>query len=92
MALAKKINPVGEVKVMASYSKAILWVVQNDDLDWVDGEDGTAGKEMSVTAALIADLFDKPDTTVRKDILKCREKEMSKIRLRVAQGMRGNNY
>lgn len=47
---------------MATYKQAIRWIVHNDDISQI--EDG-----ITVTAALIADLFKKDDQKVIKDIL-----------------------
>lgn len=54
---------------MASYRQAIKWMARNDDTEWVLDE------PLSVTAALIADLFGKTDEQVRCDLIKALEKE-----------------
>ena len=46
----------------ASYKRAIEWMVENDDTEWV------AGDPQSVTAALVADMFGKTDDRVRRDL------------------------
>lgn len=48
----------------ASYRQAIAWMAMNDDTEWV--KDNSAPG--SVTAALVADLFDKTDEKVRTDL------------------------
>ncbi len=54
---------------MASYKKAITWMVENDDTEWVENND-----PISVTAALVADLFDKTDEKIREDLKKALHK------------------
>jgi hypothetical protein len=46
----------------ASYRAAIAWMVLNDDTEWVEAD------PLSVTAALVADLFGKDDEQVRRDL------------------------
>lgn len=48
----------------ASYNRAIHWMVDNDDTEWTKDEEPM----LSVTAALVADLFGKTDETVTKDL------------------------
>ena len=48
---------------MASYKQAIAWMVDNDDTEWA-----TNGDPGSVTAAIVADLFNKTDEQVRADV------------------------
>lgn len=50
---------------MSSYRQAIQWMVDNDDVAWAE-----TGDPQSVTAALVADLFAKPDDLVREDIIR----------------------
>lgn len=53
---------------MARYKDAIQWMADNDDTDWVEHDaDDAAGTE-SVTASLVADLFDKTADQVRADL------------------------
>lgn len=59
----------------ASYKTAIAWIVENDDTEWLDGEADTADGTESVTAALVADLFEKTGEQVRKDLLRYRNKQ-----------------
>ena len=49
---------------MARYQDAINWIAWNDDTLWIENDEDT----QSVSAALVADLFDKSDEQVRKDI------------------------
>lgn len=53
---------------MARYKEAIAWMAENDDVEWVYGPEGTADATPSVTASLVADLFNKPEEQVRDDI------------------------
>lgn len=59
------------------YAVAVKWIVDNDDTDWVGGGPLYDGP-ISVSAALISDIYRKPDTEVtedlRKELIK-REKE-----------------
>lgn len=48
----------------ASYRDAIHWLAHNDDNEWIDDEYGSP----SVTATLIADLFDVTVEKVTADI------------------------
>lgn len=77
---------------MARYTDAIKWIVTNDDTNWLDGEPGTADGQESVTAALIADLFEKTDIQVRADLIDETRKQQQRRTRMVAQGLRGNNY
>lgn len=42
------------------YRDAICWMVMNDDTEWIDDQDPS----LSVTAALVADLFGRTDAEV----------------------------
>ncbi len=50
-----------------SYRRALLWIVDNDDTEWLEGdhEDSTP---LSVTASLVADVFGHSDEKVEKDL------------------------
>ncbi len=50
------------------YREALAWIVGNDDTEWLTHEHG----QMSVTAALVADLFDKTDEQVTADLRNAR--------------------
>lgn len=50
----------------ASYRKAIQWIVDNDDTEWLD----EVPQILSVTASLVADIFDKSEDRVIADLLK----------------------
>lgn len=54
----------------ASYKDAIWWMAANDDTEWVNDDEPI----MSVTATLVADLFDKDHETVIRDLRKQLEK------------------
>lgn len=56
----------------ASYRDGVFWIAANDDTEWVDGEgaDGYA----SVSACLLADLFDVTTERVRADVKRQRDK------------------
>lgn len=49
-----------------SYKEAISWVAFNDDTEWLKDEEPI----LSVSAALVADLFDVEHTKVIRDIRK----------------------
>jgi hypothetical protein len=53
---------------MATYKNAIYWIAANDDTEWLDDENSG----ISVTAALVADLFNKTNEQVTEDIRKKR--------------------
>jgi hypothetical protein len=52
----------------ASYRKAVDWIARNDDTN--DLENGMGEPIPTVTMSLVADLFDKDDSAVRRDVLK----------------------
>jgi hypothetical protein len=49
----------------ATYRRAIQWLAGNDDNEWLRDE----RPGMSVTASLVADLWGKPEPTLRLDLL-----------------------
>jgi hypothetical protein len=49
---------------MARYKDAIQWIADNDDTEWITDPNGCE----SVTAALVADLFEKDAVQVRADL------------------------
>lgn len=51
-----------------NYKRAVDWIAGNDDTEWVDHDPESACGTPSVTACLVADLFDKPVEEVRQDI------------------------
>jgi hypothetical protein len=55
---------------MARYRDAIRWIAENDDTDWIENEHGIP----SVTACLVADLFEKTEEAVTEDIKKALRK------------------
>lgn len=59
-----------------SYKAAVYWIVANDDTDWVDRND-----PLSVTAAMVADLFGVSDEKITADIRRGLIKERE-LRLR----------
>jgi hypothetical protein len=65
----------------ASYRKALEWIAVQDDNEWLDDEFG----HTSVTAALVADLFDKTDEQVKEDLRKALKREASKEFKRVRE-------
>lgn len=52
----------------ASYRAAIRWMACNDDTDWAQHDPDSGPGATSVTAAMVADLFDKEDVVVREDL------------------------
>ena len=53
---------------MARYKDAIWWLVANDDVTFLDQVEDR--KFLSVTALLVADLFNKSDKQVVEDLIK----------------------
>ncbi len=49
---------------MARYQDAIEWIAYNDDTQWIEGNDPS----LSVTAALVGDLWGKDDAQLISDI------------------------
>ncbi|MDE1905139.1 MAG: hypothetical protein KGH75_01630 [Rhodospirillales bacterium] len=55
------------VPVRPSYRRALLWIVENDDTEWLETPEGeTVG--LSVTASLVADMFGHSDEKLEKDL------------------------
>jgi hypothetical protein len=55
----------------ASYRAAIFWIAANDDTEWVGDENADTSLAIhcpSVTASLVADLFDVDTERVRLDV------------------------
>ena len=50
----------------ASYRRAVQWIAENEDTDWALPENEGFG--ISVTAALVCDLFEVPDEKLLKDV------------------------
>lgn len=56
-----------------SYRRALTWIVENDDTEWIEPDDN--GQVIpSVTASLVADLFGHSDEKVVRDL----QREMRK--------------
>jgi hypothetical protein len=55
----------------ASYAAAIDWIVYNDDTEWLAAEE----EAISVTAALVADLFGRDDDEIRADLKRALKKK-----------------
>lgn len=55
---------------MARYRDAIDWMAYNDDTEWTAYPPEDANGALSVTAALVADLFGKDDKTIRADLIR----------------------
>ena len=56
-----------------SYRRALQWIVDNDDTEWLDG-DQNDDTPLSVTASLVADLFGHSDEKVERDLRKALKK------------------
>ena len=56
-----------------SYRRALQWIVDNDDTEWLDG-DQNDDAPLSVTASLVADLFGHSDEKVERDLRKALKK------------------
>lgn len=54
----------------ASYRDAIRWIAENDDVEWLEDDDPIP----SVTAVLVADLFDVEVDRVTGDLRKAVKK------------------
>lgn len=51
---------------MANYKQALEWLALNDDTNWLQDENGS----LSVSTALVADLFKKSDEQITIDLRK----------------------
>jgi hypothetical protein len=49
-----------------SYTAALRWMILNDDTEWLNDDDPA----ISVTAALVADIYDRTNDEVIRDLLK----------------------
>jgi hypothetical protein len=58
-----------------SYSRALRWIVINDDCEWLLNEDWPL---VSVTAALVADIFGKTNEQVRAALRMAYRREYGK--------------
>lgn len=61
--------------VRASYRRAIMWMVENDDTEWAEN-----GDPISVSGSLVADLFGKDDEQVRADLRRALKKSKQELR------------
>ncbi|CCD94658.1 hypothetical protein BRAO375_3660052 [Bradyrhizobium sp. ORS 375] len=52
--------------IRASYRAAVAWIASNDDTEWLNAEP----QLISVTAALVCDLFDVPESKLIADLRK----------------------
>lgn len=69
---------------IAAYGTAIAWIVENDDTEWLDAEDGEVIP--SVTASLVADLFARSDDEVIADLRRAiARKKRSRARQNLTQ-------
>lgn len=59
---------------MRGYRYALQWLVDNDDCHYLDDPEDTG---LSVTASMVADIYEKPDDKVREDIKRLRGKQGS---------------
>ena len=59
----------------ASYREAIRWLADNDDNEWIEDDEDMS---VSVTAALIADIFDVPQERVKDDLRRALDKRARK--------------
>ncbi len=50
------------------YKETLNWLLDNDDTEWLDDENGSP----SVTLSLVADIFGKTTEQATKDLLKRR--------------------
>lgn len=75
---------------MATYKQAIAWMVANDDTEWATATDEDQ-RTISITGALVADLFDKSDEQIRADIMleqQIRRVRTAKVARRVENDIR----
>lgn len=50
------------------YREAIRWIVYNDDTEWVRADEDEGDPMISVTAALVIDLFDVSEERFMADL------------------------
>ena len=48
------------------YAEAIRWIIENDDVQWLDDENGI----ISVTASFAADVYSRTDQEIIADLRK----------------------
>lgn len=51
---------------MIGYRAALDWIILNDDIEWLEDEDGV----ISVTAVMVADIYNKNPDKVVTDLKK----------------------
>jgi hypothetical protein len=54
------------------YRYAILWIVVNDDTEWLDADGESEARHPSVTACLVADIYGRTTEEVTADLLRAR--------------------
>lgn len=54
----------------ASYKDAIFWLAHNEDSQWAKYRDGTPDGYLSVSASLVADIFDVDHEKIRADVFR----------------------
>ena len=57
------------------YREAIRWIIDNDDNEWLDDDNDPIAPIISVTAALVADLFDVETSRIIRDLRKAKERK-----------------
>ena len=65
---------------MARYRDAIDWIAYNDDTSFLDDQEIGGPGHLSVTAHLVADLFDKTSEQVRDDLIRALKRRERKGR------------
>ncbi len=61
---------MGRRRAPLGYRAALRWMLDNDDTSFLDGDDDTC---ISVTGAIVADIYDRTNEEVIADLRKMRD-------------------
>lgn len=65
-------SPYRPVLKRMGYRAALQWLLDNDDCSWLD--DSGFMERMSISACLVADIYDKQQSKIPEDLRKLRRK------------------
>lgn len=65
-------------RIAMPYKEALHWILDNDDIDWLDADGVAVADAPSVTACLVADIYGRDQEEVRQDLLRMRENDAKK--------------
>lgn len=68
--MQNKNNPQRNRRRPLSYKKSLAWILNNDDISYLDKNEKDPEGYLSVTAAAVADIYGVDDEKIRKDLIK----------------------